>query len=210
MKGEPSCPRCGAVLQPPGLWSSAWQCDLHGAVPPVQPVMRPSTELIASIAARSKLPIWLPWPLPHGWVLTGIAVAGDERSGPSAIATACSGPAPLGGMGELVLVSEEPGVGMGARYAGLRGPDAGMRALAGAPHAKLYAGGHPAPLWWVEGEPDRATYVGEALGNWLWLVLWPETAGALLLEDLILADLRDVGGEIEVLPVGALSPRLPP
>ncbi len=113
-------------------------------------------------------------------------------------------------MGELVLVAEEPGVGLGARYAGLPGPDPGFVAE-GQAHAKVLAAGHPTALWWVDGSPDRATYVGEAMGNWLWAVLWPaDSAGALLLEDLILTDLREVRPEIDLLPLGALSPRLEP
>jgi hypothetical protein len=210
MRGEPVCPRCGQELHPPNLWSSAWQCSVHGDVAPLQPVVQPSPELVAAIAARSGVPVWLPWPLPRGWLVTGVACAGDERSGPHAVAVACSGPAPLGGMGEMLLVAEEPGVGLGARYAGLAGPDAGGLAPYTSPQAKLHAAGHPTALWWVPSPPDRAVYVGEAMGNWLWLVLWPETAGALVLEDLVLTDVRDVLGEIALLPFGALTPRLAP
>jgi hypothetical protein len=174
-------------------------------------VVQPSTEVVASLAAHAKVPVWCFWPLPKGWVVTGTAQVGDDRSGPRAVAVACSGPAPLGGMGEAVLVAEEPGIGLGARYAGLPGPDPGVVADGTAPHAKVHAAGHPTALWWVEGSPDRATYVGEALGHWLWAILWPgDSAGALLLEDIMLTDLRDVGHEIELIPLGALSPRIEP
>jgi hypothetical protein len=154
------------------------------------------------------VPVLLTWPLPRGWVVTGVASAGDERTGAHAVATACSGPAPLGGMGELVIVAEEPGVGLGARYAGLSGPDPGLETDGTPPHAKVTVSGHPSALWCVPSPPDRAVYVGEAAGGWLWFVLWPSEAGALLLEDLELADLRDVGAEVDLLPVGALCPRL--
>jgi hypothetical protein len=50
-------------------------------------------------------------------------------------------------------------------------------------------------------------YVGEALTFWIWAILWPETAGFLLIDDFVLTDLRDAGHEIDV-PFGALSPRL--
>lgn len=208
MRGEPTCPRCGAVLQPPGLWSSDWQCPVHGAVLPLQPVVRPSPQVVAAAAGQAVVPVWLPWPLPRGWLVTGVAHAGDERTGARAVAVACSGPNPVGGMGEMVLVAEEPGVGLGARYAGLDGPDPGAGWADTAPQAKVHAAGHPCPLWWVDGAPERAVYVGEAAGCWLWTVLWPDSAGALLLEDLALTDLRDVQGEIALLPVGALTPRL--
>jgi hypothetical protein len=207
MRGPSTCPRCGIELRAPTLWSSDWWCDRHGAVLPLQPIVQPSVEVLAAAAAQAEVPLWLPWPAPRGWIVTGVATAGDERTGGRAVALASSGPAPLGGMGELVLVSEEPGAGLGARYAGLPGPDPGLTPD-GPPQAKVDAAGHPTPLWWVPGPADRAIYVGEAQGNWLWVVLWPETAGALLLEDLILADLREVGREIDLVPLGALSPRL--
>ena len=207
MKGEPSCPRCGGTVQPPGLWSSDWSCALHGAVLPQQPVVRPSVEVVADVVRRSRVPVWLPWPLPHAWVVTGVTCAGDDRTGPRAVVTSVSGPAPLGGMGELLLASEEPGVGLGARYAGMPGPDPGL-VPDGPPGAKVSAAGHPTALWCASGDSACAAYVGEALGNWLYVLLWPETAGALLLEDLHLVDARDLGHEIELLPTGALTPRL--
>jgi hypothetical protein len=37
-----------------------------------------------------------------------------------------------------------------------------------------------------------------------------EAAGPLLLEDLILSDLREHGAELELLPLGAQSPRIEP
>ncbi|NHC45683.1 DUF6758 family protein [Motilibacter aurantiacus] len=207
MKGEPSCPRCGGAVQPPGLWSSGWACSLHGAVLPQQPVVQPTVEVVADVVRRSRVPVWLPWPLPHAWVVTGVSWAGDDRTGARAVAVSASGPAPLGGMGELLLVAEEPGLGLGARYAGMPGPDPGSLPD-GRPAAKVDAAGHPTALWCVSGDERCAAYVGEALGHWLYVLLWPESAGALLLEGLRLADARDLGHEIELLPVGALTPRL--
>lgn len=194
-------------MQPPGPWSSAWTCRRHGEVHPLQPAEQPRPEVVADLAERSAVPVWVPWPLPRGWLVAGLAHAGDERTGPRAAALACTGPAPLGGPGELMLIAEEPGVGLGAGYAGLPGPDPGAVAGSTAPHAKLHAAGHPTPLWCIDGPPDRAVYVGEALGQWLWVVLWPASAGVLLLEDLVLADLRDPGHTLD-LPFGALSGRL--
>jgi uncharacterized protein DUF6758 len=210
MRSEPSCPRCGGALHAPGLWSSAWQCATHGDVVPLHPALRPATEVLAKITSLARVPMWLPWPLPHAWVVTGAVWAGDERTGGRATAVACSGPNPLGGIGELILVAEEPGIGLGARYAGIDGPDPGPEITELPAHAKVHASGHPCALWWVRGQDDRAVYVGEALGRWLWLVLWPATAGVLLLEDLVLTDLHDVEHEIEMIPVGALSPRIAP
>jgi hypothetical protein len=177
-------------------------------VPPLQPVVQPTADVLAAVAGHSNVPVWLPWPLPRGWLVTGIAQAGDERSGARATAMACTGPAPLGGVGELVVVAEEPGVGLGARFAGLEGPDPGSEMSPGRPaDAKVHAAGHPTAMWAVASASDRAAYVGEALGLWLWAVLWPESAGFLLIDEFVLTDVRDAGHDIDV-PFGALSPRL--
>ena len=210
MRAEPSCPRCGSVLHAPGLWSSAWRCDAHGAVHPVQPVVQPTTELVHAVATTAGVPVWVPWPLPRGWLVTGLVSAGDERTGARATALGCSGPAPLGGVAELVLVAEEPGIGLGARFAGLDGPDGGGVLDSRPPDAKLDAAGHPTALWELSSAEDRAVYVGEALGCWVWAVIWPGSAGFLLIDDFSLRDVRDSGAVGLDLPFGALSPRLSP
>ncbi|MGH8891830.1 MAG: DUF6758 family protein [Actinomycetes bacterium] len=207
MRAEPSCPRCGAALRAPGLWSSAWTCDEHGAVHPLQPVVQPTSELLHTMSSRAAVPVWLPWPLPRGWLVTGFATAGDERTGGRATAVACSGPAPLGGVADLVLVAEEPGVGLGARFAGVDGLDPGSVDDHRASDAKIHAAGHPTAMWALEAPPDRAVYVGEAHACWIWAVLWPASDGFLLIDDFVLTDLRDAGRDIDV-PFGALSPRL--
>ncbi|TXJ70804.1 hypothetical protein E2C11_34880 [Streptomyces lavendulae] len=210
MRGEPSCPRCGGRVRAPGLFADTWQCAAHGAVFPLQPVIPPSVEALGAVAQRMHVPLWMPWPLPVGWLFTGVAYAGDERSGGRASAVACSGPGPLGGPGELILVAEEMGVGLGAHYAGLDGPDPGpYMNVEKPPQTKVLAAGRPTPLWHVYRTPDdRAVFAGEALGMWLWAVMWPEPAGLLLYDELVLTDLRDVGAELDLVPCGALSPRL--
>lgn len=207
MRAEPSCPRCGATLHAPGLWSSAWRCDGHGAVHPLQPVVQPTAEVLHAVRAGATVPVWLPWPLPRGWLVTGFATAGDERTGWRATTVACSGPAPLGGVADLVLVAEEPGVGLGARFAGVDGPDPGSVPVDRAPDAKVPVASHPTAMWALEGPEDRAVYVGEAHACWVWAVLWPASDGFLLIDDFVLVDLRDSGRDLDV-PFGALSPRL--
>jgi hypothetical protein len=192
------------------MFSDTWQCSVHGAVAPLQPVVPPSVDALDVVVRRSRVPVWLPWPLPVGWLYTGAVHAGDDRSGARAAAVACTGPGPLGGPGELILVAEEIGVGLGAHYAGLPGPDPGPGLLnTRAAPAKVHAAGRPTALWHVSDAPDdRAVYAGEAMGLWLWVVLWPGKAGHLVYDDLVLTDLRDAGAELQLLPVGALSPHL--
>lgn len=142
MRGEPSCPKCGGRVRAPGLFSDSWQCAVHGAVHPLQPVIPPSVEGLSVVVHRTRVPVWMPWPLPVGWLFTGVASAGDDRSGGRATAVACSGPGPLGGIGELLLIAEELGVGLGARYAGIDGVDPGSSIdVSAPPHAKVVAAG---------------------------------------------------------------------
>jgi hypothetical protein len=202
-----TCPRCSNVLRAPDIWSSAWQCDLHGAVYPLRTGLSTSRLGLEGLLRGAVVPVWVPWPLPTGWLVTGFAGAGDERTGMRGCVVALSGPNPVGGPGEMLLVSEEPGVGLGGRFAGLPGPDPGADFAAGAPAALVKFGNHEFPLWQVQ-VPDRAAFAGEVMGTWLWLILWPDTAGLLLVEPLQLRDLRDPGQDLD-LPFGARSPRLP-
>lgn len=207
MSGHPSCARCGREVRAPGIWSNAWRCEVHGDVEPVAPVGLPTHERLGrdlTAGPASDVPFWLPWPLPTGWLATGITHAGDERHGVRASFVACTGPNPLGGPADLVIVAEEPGVGLGARWAGLDGPDPGSElATQTGSHAKIHAGGHPTALWCVNGKSDRAVYVGEALGRWLWLILWPSSAGVLVADHITLMDLRDAPCDLNI-PLGPL------
>ncbi len=160
------------------------------------------------VVRAAAVPVWVPWPLPDDWLVTGFAYAGDERTGGVACAVALSGPAPLGGPADMLVISEEPGVGLGAAYAGLTAADPGEGFGSCAPPVKVYIHGHPSPLWSVPTGPDRAAFAGEAMASWLWLVLWPETASlALEVDQMHLRDLRDHDQQLD-LPYGAMSPRL--
>lgn len=151
--------------------------------------------------------MWLPWPLPQGWLATGFVDAGDDRTGARACVTALTGPALRSGPADLLLIAEEPGVGLGAHFAGMSGPDPGAGFDSPSPHIKVRVRGHPVAMWNVSAAADRAAYAGEAMGNWLWAVLWPAEAGILLMESPALVDLRDTGMDLDV-PYGAFCPRL--
>ncbi|OLT27656.1 hypothetical protein BJF83_18080 [Nocardiopsis sp. CNR-923] len=210
MKSEPSCPRCGRPVQPPGLWTSAWQCDVHGSVAPLQGVRAPGKSSLDALLPQARVPIWVPWPLPTGWVVTGFAEVGDERSGVVGAAVALSGPNPLGGIGEIVIVAEDPGVGLGARMSGLEGPDPGDGFDSSAADAKVRFDGHEIALWNLDVGRDRAVYAGEALAHWLWFVFASPDTALLMCEINALRDLRDIkdGGVAFEPPFGALSPFL--
>jgi hypothetical protein len=143
--------------------------------------------------------------------VSGVQHAGDEHTGPVATVLACSGPNPLTVdvddlSADLLLVAEQPGVGLGAHLAGLDELDPGPRIATQAPSLKLVAAGHETPLWAVDVDGASA-FVGEAAGVWLWAIAWPETASAVLLEQFELRDACDPDNLFD-LPYGALSPRL--
>lgn len=195
-------------MHEPGLWSSEWECEFHGGVPPLRGVLPPNDEGLELVLGRTTVPVWTPWPLPTGWTVTGLADAGDDRTGAVATVVALSGPAPLGGVGELAIVAEEPGVGLGARLAGSKGPDPGPLFDTGPAEEKIRFDGHDVAVWHVPADSDRAAYVGEALGRWVWFVLSPVDTGPFMYEVSALRDLRDLhdGGVAQRPPFGALSP----
>jgi hypothetical protein len=175
--------------------------------------MLATLEALQQTGHRSQVPLWVPWPLPPGWLMSGVRVAGDEHTGPVAAVVACSGPNPLAAgvdeprSADLLLVAEQPGVGLGAHLAGLADVDPGAAVGFGSPHLKLVASGQHTPLWSVDAR-DCTAYVGEAAGDWLWALVWPQNASAVLLEEFELRDVRDRGLLMELPPPGALSPRL--
>jgi len=192
-------------VRAPSLFSSDWRCAEHGAVLPLHVLATASREAMEHVRDRAEVPFWIPAPLLPGWTITGVAYAGDDRSGARATALACSGPAPLGGVADMLLVAEEPGIGLGAGYAGLPVTSAAPD-LSGPPVAKVHAANHPTALWSVPGPDDRCVVAGEAKGMWLWAILWPADAGYVLYEHVVLHDLRD--WVPPGLVVGAPSPYL--
>jgi hypothetical protein len=158
---------------------------------PLHALPTATPEAVEHVRSVATVPFWMPSPLLPGWTVTGIGWTGDERTGARGTVLACAGPAPLGGLADLLLVAEEPGIGLGAGYAGLPATAASPD-LSGPAAAKVHTGGHPTALWTVLDAPaGRAVLVGEALGVWLWAVLWPAEAGYVLLEHVVLHDLRE-------------------
>jgi hypothetical protein len=192
-----SCPRCGGEVREPGLASSDWRCDTCGPIVPLYVAAHVGTDVIASVvdrisAAQSGIPLWCPWPLPPGWLVTGVGWAGDPHNGVQATAIACSGPTPIsGGPADVVLVAEQLGVGLGNRLAGIEPGFSFAELATHTAHARVKAGGRDTPMWSVAATPDRVAYVGEARGIWLYAVAWPSDAGYVLCENIELCDLTD-------------------
>lgn len=187
--------------------TSDWTCARHGPVQPLRTWAGVGSEVVRQAAGSAVAPLWCPLPMLPGWTVTGLAVAGDERSGARATVLALSGPCPLGGPADLLLVAEEPGTGLGGRMAGSEALDPGI-VPAGPPDAKVEAAGHPTALWRCESAQDRVAFAGEAGGVWLWAVLWPPASELVLIEELELHDLRHEQHADLVLPFGAATSRL--
>jgi hypothetical protein len=140
----------------PSLWSTSWRCESHGDVAPLHAVAPVTGEAVRVGVLHSRVPVWLLWPLPPGWLVTGIAWAGDERAPAVASAVALSGPALVGGPADLVLVAEEPGVGVASGLAGRELVDPDPSTMAGPPATRVATGGRPAPLWSVPTAGPRS------------------------------------------------------
>ncbi len=183
------CVRCGGALRPPGPTADGWECVQHGDVAPLRTVAPLQESTMQAVAGDSRVPLWQLVPPPVGWTVGGIAYAGEDQA-TVATAVAWAGPSPLGGDADLLVVAEEPGVGLGARHAGIDGLDVGDW-IGGRPFEHVEIGGRPVALWACEDVPaGRTALVGEAEGAWLWLVFWPAGAETLLAEGLVLADAR--------------------
>ena len=201
----PTCPRCGE----PAVEQSGWVCLRHGSVSPLWGPETPDYDtLIEHLERAGGLPSWIPWPLGEAGAVSDFGFV----VGPSACFATCTFMSDVEGLVEITVLTEEPGVGLGARCAGVPGwqpsPDLRLQPRA----ATLRIDGHPIALWPVStaaqaddaagtarGTPgtdevlDRSVFVGEAEGRWLWVVLRPASAALLLLDDWELQDLGSLG-----------------
>ena len=159
-----TCPRCGAALRAPGLMDSAWQCERHGAVTPLRVLPQAIADTLRQAAASARRPGVVAAPAAAG--LDGHRAR--DRRAPSARArprspSRCPGPSPLGGPADLVLVAEEPGTGLGARYAGLDAARPGRRRR-GRPRREGRGRRPRHPAVALRRRPtDRCAFVGEAV-----------------------------------------------
>lgn len=206
---EASCPRCSS---PVSSDDAGWRCDDHG---PIVPLWRPRgagyEPLTEHLLQCVDFPTWLPWPLSPGWTVTDFGCVGTPGGATLASFISCRGTSDLDGVVELSVVTEEPGVGLGARHAGVHRSDPGEEIMSAAPHVKVRLGGHPTPLWSVPtwqstATFDRSVFAGEAHGRWLWLVLRPASAALLLSDEWILLDVNGLGPELIDVPFGENPP----
>ncbi len=203
------CPRCPSPVK---QVDGHWECLDHG---PITPLWRPGAADYASFAEHIRrsgaLPTLMPWPLAPGWAVTDFGCVAEHGPDAHAAFVTCAGPTEPDGVVEVTVVSEEPGVGLGARCAGVDHTDPGADIAEGPPQAKVRVEGHPISLWAVstaecDSTFDRSVFAGEALGRWLWLVLRPASAALLLQGEWVLLDVAALGPELIDLPFASAPP----
>ncbi|MGH3414740.1 MAG: DUF6758 family protein [Marmoricola sp.] len=204
---EASCPRCPAPLAEE---DGCFRCGEHGTVDPLWRPNRADYESFAEVLGRLRgLPTYLPWPMSPGWSVADFGCVGDGSVRSAAVTTTVGSSDPDGRV-SVCVVTEDPGVGLGARCAGAPYVDPGDQIGAGTPVVRVRAAGRPVPLWSVDVSDDdpltRAVFAGEAHGRWLWLVLRPASAALLLHDEWLLADVSGLGPQAVEMPFGGTPP----
>ena len=209
---QPSCSRCSApVTRTASEAGGAWSCPDHG---PTHVLWRPEAatydELASHLGRTRDFPTYLPWPLSPGWSISDLAAVteGDRVRG---TLTCVTGTSELDGPVDVLVVTEEPGTGLGARVAGTRHADPDPGHFQGQPLVRVRLEQKQVPLWSVStsgssGEWDRSVVAGEAFGRWLWIVVRPASAVLLLRDDWILRDVAPVGPPLVELPFAGPAP----
>jgi hypothetical protein len=203
------CPRCH---EEPERAADLVECPVHGSRPALWLPDEVSYEDFTHHLERADgLPTFLPWPMSPGWEVSDFGVVTDQGGRSAATLTCTSGTSALDGPVDVFVVTEEAGVGLGARCAGLVADDPGGEVGDGPPSAKVRTGSLSVPLWAVStagSSPhlDRSVFAGEAGGRWLWIVLRPASAMLLLRDDWILRDVSRFGPQLLELSFGGPRP----
>jgi hypothetical protein len=202
------CPRCPAPLGSSS--GGGFLCPEHGPTPALRRPGEASYDGFAeALRAAGDFPTYLPWPMSPGWSVSDFAVVGEDPA--RATMTCSSGTSALDGPVDVFVISEESGVGLGARCAGTAHLDPGTEIGVGAPPVRVRIGSQSVPLWSVstsaaDRELDRSVFAGEAGGCWLWVVLRPASAMLLLRDEWILRDVSGLGPPLVEMPFGGPAP----
>ncbi len=212
MSLKPECPRCAsAVLEREGTWV----CSMHEAIAPLWRARSLDyMSFVEHLDLAGAMPSWAPWPFPSGWSLQDFgAVQSSEGRPAAATFVTCGGLTESDGLVRLTVVTEEPGVGLGARVARVVHDDPGALTQGRPTQTKVRVGEASVPLWLLGEEEvggvggsgerwDTAVLVGEAHGRWLWLVTSPSSVSLGLASWGALEDLGRRGPELVELPFG--------
>lgn len=201
-----SCPRCArevGVSAAPEV-----DCPTHGLVTPLTRPHRLDLDGLREVSELvPELSVFVPWPMSPNW---SIADLGCVAGGQSATFSVVRGSTIPDGDVEITIVSEEPGVGLGARCAELAGVDPGHQFDVGSerPSAYVRIDSRAVPLWIIktldpEADPFALTaFAGEADGRWLWVIVRPASAALLMRDDWLLADIAGISEDALGMPFG--------
>lgn len=213
MSWTASCPKCATVFAPQSGFeedSGPFRCDNHGDVTPLWRPDQPDYDSFARLVQlAAEVAVYVPWPMSPGWQISDFGVVVDasaEDAKALGTFTTTAGTSDLDGHVEVTFVSEEPGVGLGARLAHTVVLDPGDQVGKGPALVQLRAGGHPVHLWPVDTNHDAplaaGVFAGEADGRWLWVIMRPASAALLLRDEWLLADVTGFGPEAVEMPFG--------
>lgn len=206
MKLTAWCPRCREQLAP------AQDCPAHGSQPVLwRPEHATYDSLTEHLRVSDGFPTYLPWPMGSGWRVSDFGVVADVEGRAVATVTCSTGTTGPDGRVDLLVVAEEPGVGLGGRCAGLARTDPGGDFGHGPPTARVRVGRQGVKLWPVStigssADLDRSVVAGELGGRWLWMVLMPASAMLLLTDEWILRDVAGEGPHLVDLPIDGPPP----
>lgn len=190
-----SCSRCAEPLDAEG------GCPVHGPVAPLWRGGEASYDDFAEVLSRSgEVPVLVPWPMSAGWSVCDFGVVTTEAGHALATVTSVAGLSSLDGEVGLTLVVEEPSVGLGGRCSGTGAEDPSGWVAGGPPTVRVRVDRRSVALWPAASSDsdellERAVFVGEYAGRWLWLVVTPASAALLLRDDWLLADASGFGPE---------------
>ncbi|MGN6162460.1 MAG: DUF6758 family protein [Marmoricola sp.] len=210
-----SCPRCARDVKVSskakrGSHLGTVECPVHGIQ---TPLARPHAVDIEGLREVSELlperSIYLPWPMSPGWAIADFGcVAGTD----SATFSVTIGSTVPDGRVEVSVISEDPGVGVGARCAGLAGVDPGRHLgvdVGGERPAAYVRIDSGAVAWWimlslvaVADLLETTAFAGEADGRWLWVVIRPASAALLMRDDWLLTDISGISEDALGMPFG--------
>lgn len=185
-------------------------CASHGVVAPLWRPREVGYDAFADVLMlAAPVPTYLPWPMIPGWTVSDFGCVSAEDRGRGTV-TRTVGSTELDGPVEVTIVSEDPGVGLGAHLSGTPEIDPGSQVTDDPPAIRVRTAGRSLPLWpldldHLDGEADpltRSAFVGESDGRWLWMVVRPAPAALLLRDEWLLADVAGVGPEALDMPFG--------
>src|SRR3954452_349316 len=166
------CPRCPTPLastSPQGpATGNGWACPDHGPTPALRRPDEASYDGFAeALATAGEFPTYLPWPMSPGWTVSDFGVVGErDPQRAKATLTCSSGTSALDGPVDVFVISEESGVGLGARCPGTAHLDPGTEIGVGAPPVRVRIGSQSVPQESVstctaDRDLDRSVFAGE-------------------------------------------------